>query len=310
VSAVSTSSSISHDNYPQTIVIVITAHATTDSAIDAVHYHVFEYIRKPFEFSLFKTIIEKAFQKLEIEELRQATTAMITHDIKIPLTSIIGFAAMMVDPETGKFHARAREFVETIQANGQKVLELIENFLATSKIEAGSFRITPVEVDPEKLLHDIIETGRLEAGRRNIMIEHVTENLPLGVCLDEVLVFRALGNLLQNSIKYCAGRESILVQAGQLTSQYSPIHEETLYFRVVNDVKEILPGQFDGVFNRYGRGLTGQAGIEGSGIGLFVVHAVAQAHGGDITIDTSDPGHVRFTLYLPLNLKPRGNGRP
>ena len=60
-----------HDNFPETLVIVITGHASTDSAIEALRYQVFDYLRKPFEFDLFRMAIEKAFHKIEAERLRQ-----------------------------------------------------------------------------------------------------------------------------------------------------------------------------------------------------------------------------------------------
>ncbi|MBI3737216.1 response regulator, partial [Candidatus Sumerlaeota bacterium] len=76
-----------HENYPKTLVIVVTGYASADSAIEALHYHAFDYIRKPFEFDHFKRALERAFQKLEMDQLREDTAAMITHDIKLPLTS-------------------------------------------------------------------------------------------------------------------------------------------------------------------------------------------------------------------------------
>ena len=288
-----------HEHHPRILAIVITGHATMDSAIDAVHYHVFDYLRKPFEFELFRMAIEKAFQKLETDQLREDTAAMISHDIKIPLTSIIGFASMIFDRQTGEFHPRARDFCDTIQANGNKILELIENYLTSCKIEAGTLKVIEMPVNPLEMMKDVIAVQAVEAERHGRSVICQGDNLPPAVRLDESLIYRALGNLLQNALKYGGNRIPILVRGRVIAAADSPLGVDSIIFEVINQAESMAPEQLVDVFRRYTRG-TERPNIEGSGIGLYVVQAVARAHNGTIEAELMDNDMVRFGICLPL----------
>lgn len=288
-----------HDHCPNTLIIVITGHASTESAIEALHYHVFDYLRKPFEYDHFRTAIDKAFQKLELDQLREDMAAMITHDIKIPLTSIIGFASMIHDAETGAYHARAAEFAETIRANGQKILTLIDNFLTSCQIDAGTLKVLPGKVDPARMIMDVIETARIEATRNHRVIEHEFEPLPPRIVLDEVLVYRAIGNLLQNAIKHGKGEQPIRIRMRRATAATSPLGKDSLSIDVVNDTDPIGAAELTGLFERYQR-LETHRRVEGTGIGLYVVQAVARAHDGLVTVQTPAADQIQFTIWLPL----------
>ena len=292
-----------HDNHPRTLLIVITGHATTESAIEAVHYQVFDYLRKPFDFDLFRMAIEKAFQKIETDQLREDTAAMITHDIKIPLTSIIGFASLMYDREEQQIHPQAGDFAETIYANGQKILELIENYLTTCKIEAGTFKVQWTRVNLHRMFDDVIETQQVEALRRGRELAVKIIDIPEAIYLDEVMTYRALSNLINNGIKYSSGAGQIEIKAQMIMGQDSPLGIDSVHIEVINDTNVVLPEESDEIFDRFERGAGTFSSIEGSGIGLYVVKAVAQAHQGRTGAGMLADGRVCFSIILPLYLQ-------
>ncbi|MCL5269433.1 MAG: response regulator [bacterium] len=287
-----------HEHFPRSLIIVITGHATTESAIEAVHYQVFDYLRKPFDFDLFRMAIEKAFQKLETDQLREDTAAMFTHDIKIPLTSIIGFASMLYDRERRAFHPRAREFAETNQANDQKILALIENYLTTCRIEAGTLKILRMPVDLPQTIRDVIESSMPEASRRQCAIEAEIDARIGTIDLDEPLIYRAISNLLNNSIKYGSGREAIRLRAYRIDAQASPLRVDTTCIDFLNQVQDAAEVNLSDVFQRYKRAHV-RPGVEGSGIGLYVVQAIVQAHEGKVTAEFVSDNTVRFAMFLP-----------
>jgi two-component system sensor histidine kinase KdpD len=272
--------------------------ASTESAVEAIHCGVFEYLRKPFNFELLHQIVARAFARLDADQLREDTAAMITHDIKIPLTSIIGFASMIYDRGRREFHPRAREFVGAIQANGQKILAMIDNYLTTCKIEAGTLQVTRVGVDLRHLLQDVIENARLLAERRGREIALEIGPIPETLNIDEPLIYRAVGNILQNAIKYSGEGEAIRLRAGRLAAQDSPLRAGTVCIETFNCTTLVSPDALEGIFQRYKRMAHG-SGIEGSGLGLYVVQAIVKAHGGDVTAELLEGGLVRFAIYLP-----------
>ncbi len=283
-----------HERHPRTLVIVITGHATTDSAIEAVRHGVFDYLRKPFEFDLLRMAVEKAFARIDADRFREDVAAMITHDIKIPLTSIIGFASMIHESGEGELHPRSREFAQAIHANGQKVLELIENYLTSCKIEAGTLRVLRSRINLKAALHDVVEALHVVAARRGRRILTHLDEIPEFAPLDQVLLYRVFANLLTNAIRYSRGEEPILVEARALDGE-PPMLRLTL----TNDMDQARPEDFAHVFERYQRSVATQS-LEGVGIGLYVVKAAVQAQGGRVDVEVPDPHHVRFTAWLPL----------
>jgi signal transduction histidine kinase len=287
-----------HRRHPHILVIVATAYASTESAIEAMHYQVFDYLRKPFGFEMLRLAVEKAFQHIETNQLREDTAAMISHDIKIPLTSIIGFAALLHDRETGRAHPRSAEFAETIEANGQKILELIDNYLTTCKFEAGKLLTCATPVNPRTMIEDLVSTAMFSANRCNCEIVRDLDRLPQVVHLDECLMYRAIGNLLHNAIKYNHGGRPVTIRGDVLAAAHSPLERETALLVVENHATGLRREELDGIFNRFRRGSLTR-GIEGSGIGLYVVEAVVKAHDGRVGVELIEPDLVRFTLYLP-----------
>lgn len=295
-----------HEHHPKTLVIVITGYASTESAIEALHYQAFDYIRKPFEFDRLKGAIDRAFHKLEVDQLREDTAAMITHDIKVPLTSILGYASMIRDRHTGKINERALEFADTIRANAQKILALVDNYLTTCRIDADNLGICPIRTSLHSMIESLLGVVATEADRRGFEIEADADPDPAEAVFDEPLVYRALGNLLQNAIKYGDPSEPIRLNVKKLKADESPVGKPAIRFEVVNLAPHVAPEMLEEVFGRFKRA-GAESGIEGSGIGLYVVDAVARAHGGLPQAQCIDGGRVSFSLILPTDLKPAGD---
>jgi signal transduction histidine kinase len=288
---------------PDTALIVITGHASTESAIAAIHQRVADYITKPFEFDYLIASIEKVFAQIEADQLRRDMIRMITHDIKVPLNSIMGFAQFVTDPATGKASERAPEFAEKIIRNSQRILGLLDNYLTQARVEGGKLEIAPHPMD---LAGTLEEAARMVAGefrRKDIAFEWELGTLHRPFEGDEPLLFRAVSNLLNNACKYTPRGGT-----ARLTLAEDPAAGR-VHIVVENSGEGIPAEEIANLFDKYTRSKTSR-GIEGSGLGLFVVHHVALAHGGRATC-TSDPGTcTRFILDLPFarNTTERTNG--
>ncbi len=289
-----------HQHHPKTLVIVVTGFASADSAIEALRYHAFDYIRKPFDFDHFKLAVQRAFDKLEMDQIREDTAAMITHDIKLPLTSIMGYASLLRNSETGEFHPHAAEYVETILSNGRKVLALIDNYLTSFRAETGNLVAHPVKTRIGEFVKSLLEIFGAEAKKRGFSIESSDAGAPDEMAMDEPLVFRAVGNLLQNAIKYGDPAQPIVMNLKGLLPAESPLATESLLIEVINGAFQLNSNELDGLFERFKRAAF-SSGVEGSGIGLYVVNAVARAHGGVALARCLDRDRVAFSIILPLN---------
>jgi FixJ family two-component response regulator len=223
-----------HEHRPRTMVIVITGYASTESAIEALHYQAFDYLRKPFEFDQLKSVVDRAFHRIEVNQLREDTAAMITHDIKVPLTSILGFASMIYNKRKEEFHPRAIEFAETIRSNAQKILALVDNYLASCKIETDNLVMNPGKVSIPNMVQDLMEAISNEAARQGFEIKVELEAGLEEAWFDEPYVFRSVGNLLQNAVKYGDPSGPIVLSIGRISSGESPIEKPSLRLEVIN----------------------------------------------------------------------------
>jgi len=284
---------------PDTLMIIITAHASTESAIEALHYKAFDYITKPFDFDLLKASVEKAFIKIEADKLREDMISMITHDIKMPLTSIIGFSNMIIEREQDNISPRIREFVNAIYLNSQKLLTLVDNFLTTCNINAGRLNVSETEVAVNPVLEDLLTIVKLATEKKDIRLDvNLGENLS-SILGDENLLFRALGNVLNNAMKYTPDNGSITVHTGEVKAIDSPLHCPSLKITVTNTGPGIPRNELNAIFERYKRSKNIK-GIEGSGLGLYVLKHIIEAHKGTVTVDSIPYSFTTFAVYLPL----------
>jgi signal transduction histidine kinase len=287
-----------HERQPHVFVIVITGHASTESAIEAIHYRAFDYLQKPFEFDRLRECIERAFNRIEADHMREDWTSMITHDIKIPLSSIIGFAALVFDKQ-GAMHPRGKEFVRLIQLNAEKIRALIDNFNTTCKIEAGKLQLFRQELNLQHLLDELMAVMAMDIERQGLRYESAFDaSMPI-IVGDEHLLMRALGNIVSNAIKYTPDGGTVRVATRRVAAENSPIGREAVQVMVANSGPGIAKDDLATIFEKYRRS-TNIRGIEGSGIGLYVVKFVVDHHDGYVELASEPNKLTTFTLTLPL----------
>ncbi|MDK2971788.1 MAG: hypothetical protein PWP23_1543 [Candidatus Sumerlaeota bacterium] len=286
-------------NLPNTALIVITGHASTQSAIEAIHQRVADYLTKPFEFDYLVASIEKVFAQVEADELRRDMIRMISHDIKVPLNSIMGFAQFIVDKKTGEVSPKAAEYSEKIVLNSQRILGLLDNYLTHARAESGRLEIMPQPMSLEGATEEAVKLTAAEFHRKGISLDSSITRIGQWVNADEHLVFRALSNLLNNAAKYTP-------EGGWTRVCVEPVDDPQVgraaELRVENSGPGIPAEELPHVFDKYRRSSSSR-GIEGAGLGLYVVRHVAQAHGGYCKA-SSEPGKFTcFQLILPLEVK-------
>jgi len=277
------------DKCPSTAIIVITGHASTESVIEALHQRVSDYIPKPFDFEFLRRAVEKVFAQQDTERLREDMIHMLSHDIKVPLTSILGFAQLMQVKEGG-LHADTARFADIIISNSQKVLGMLDNYLTNARVERGKLEIAPMPIRIDELITEELRLQSLEIRKKKLSVELEIGPVPPEFSADEPLLVRAIGNLLSNATKYTpeGGTIRITVAAEGAIAR----------ILVANTGSGLTAEEVCTVFERYVRAKSSR-GIAGTGLGLHVVKSVAIAHGGRVTCESAD-GWVRFSLVLPI----------
>lgn len=289
-----------HDNYPSTLMIVITGHASTESAIEAVHYHAFDYITKPFDIDHLRQAVTRAFDFIEAKRQREEMLYMLTHDIKVPLSSILGYSSMIFDKDKGALRHDAKELADNIFLLSEKTVALIDNFLSMTKIARGALKPNVREIDIRFLLEDLAQILNLEAAKKNIAWHmDAPDNLPV-IFADESLIYRAVGNLIINAIKYTERGGRIQIKVAFKPGAESPLGLDSIMIEFGNSGPGIEAAELPRLFEKYHRAKN-VAGIQGSGIGLYVVKNVIDAHRGRVEVESRPEEWTAFRVYLPLN---------
>lgn len=278
---------------PRTAVIVITGHASTESAIEAIHCHVADYIPKPFDFDLLKSSVEKVFARQEAEKLKEDLSRMFSHDIKVPLTTVIGFADFLLQPD-GSLHPRAPEYASKIRSNSRRILALIENYLTSSRVDEGRLEVQSAPLDLAEVVREAIRMmePEFEAKAFKCRID-IPAEMPF--CGDESLLFRAVSNLLANAAKYAP-------EGAEVWIELSRNDQGGAKLVVGNSGSSVPLAESTRIFDRNHRYHTNTTAT-GHGLGLSIVAIAANAHRGR-AICLTDPAASRIEFEVQLGAPP------
>lgn len=226
-------------------------------------------------------------QKARVE--RDEFLSLVTHEIKNPLTSIIGYAEIAaMDAASGKA-SETGSALRVIRTEANRILRLAEDLLDAARMEGGRFTLQLEPVDFASLVEGVAK--RYNATSPHPISIRAAGDLPSVEC-DRVRLEQVVENLLSNAVKYSPGEESIdvAVDAGG----------EEIRLEVRDHGIGIPPEKLSLIFERFYRVEEEGQTVKGTGIGLYVSREIVRMHGGDITV-ASVPGHgSTFTVHLPV----------
>ncbi|MFF8627222.1 HAMP domain-containing protein [Streptomyces werraensis] len=282
------------------------------------------------------TEIEEARQVLE-ERAEQLAVSMrykseflanMSHELRTPLNSLLILAKLLADNAEGNLSPKQVEFAETIHGAGSDLLQLINDILDLSKVEAGKMDVSPTRIALVQLVDYVEATFRPLTAEKGLDLSvRISPELPATLHTDEQRLLQVLRNLLSNAVKFTdsgsvelvirparddvpqAIREQLL-EAGSLTDPDADL----IAFSVSDTGIGIAASKMRVIFEAFKQadGTTSRK-YGGTGLGLSISREIAQLLGGEIHAQ-SEPGRgSTFTLYLPLHpseLPPNGYQQP
>ena len=228
---------------------------------------------------------------IKLEKQKDEFMAMITHDIKSPLSTVISYTEMMMDGTIKLGGDESSKAISSIQASGYKILSLVDNYLVSSAIEAKKLTLSPQPLDLNLFVEGEIPFFKPQMEKKNIkFIFNKAATMPK-VMADKIQLDRAFSNIMSNALKFTPPNAEITVSTLLL--------EKEAAIAVSDTGGGISEDEIDGLFNKYRRSKN-TAKIEGMGLGLFISKAIAEAHGGRLTAESRLGEGSTFTIYLPL----------
>jgi signal transduction histidine kinase len=231
-------------------------------------------------------------RETEMARLKSDFVANVSHDLKTPLSVIRMFGETL---EMGRVtdEGRRQEYYRVITREGERLSRLIDNVLDFSRIEGGrqTYDMTPTAVEP--LVRATLEAFAYPLAQQGFKVEvHAGAELP-DVTMDADAVGQALANLIDNAIKYSGDDRALTIDAR--------VVDQRLVVTVSDRGVGIARGEQARIFEKFYRvGRSDTQGRRGSGVGLALVRHVAEAHGGDVTVESAPGEGSRFSLRLPL----------
>lgn len=233
----------------------------------------------------------------ELDRMKNDFVSMVSHELRTPLTSIKGYLDLLQTEQVGKLNDTQREFLNIVKANTDRMVQLIDDLLDLSRIEAGRIELRPQALDLARLIQIVVETmhPQLRAKQQNVVLA-VSPDLP-AVWGDHDRVIQILTNLVSNAHKYTPPAGTITITArpsdtwarvdvtdtGIGLSQKEIAQLFSKFFRASNRVVQNIPG---------------------TGLGLAITRSLVELHGGHIWVESTPGQGSTFSFTLPLASNP------
>jgi signal transduction histidine kinase len=269
--------------------------------------------------------LEKSKEAAEIANQAKSTfISNMSHELRTPLNAVLGFAQIISHGEN--LTPQQRKNIETILRSGEHLLNLINDILNLSKIEAEKLTFNPRNFDFHRLLNDLEEIFALKAKSKGLqLILQGLESIPQEVCTDQQKLRQVLINLLGNAIKFTE-RGSVTVRVsfdppqpplvkGETTSQPPTSQGDqggipSLIIEVEDTGAGIAPEEIGQIFEAFTQSETGKKTQEGTGLGLTISQNFIKIMGGEITVKSQVNQGTIFTVKIPVTEVKQTQSKP
>lgn len=294
-----------------TIVVMITAYATIDTAVTATRRGAYDFLAKPFSPAELRTTVSRAANhlalqrraKLLADEKRQARFQLLSvlfHELKSPLAAVEGYLEVLREGFLPPGSAQYGEVLERCRVRLDGMRRLVVDLLDLTRVESGQRKREPVSLDARDLLLRAVETAQPAAAAKGIeVVVDAPGTVPLVADPGDLEI--VLNNLLSNAVKY--NREGGRVDV-KLSTHAGGVRLVVADTGIGMTAKEV--GRLFGEFVRIRNDRTRD--IPGSGLGLSIVKKVVELAGGEVSVESEPEKGTTFTVRLPSEPPPPSTG--
>jgi signal transduction histidine kinase len=255
--------------------------------------------------------LKSSFEKLkQLDQLKSTFLATVSHELRSPLTSIIGYTEMLESGAAGALSDGQAEFLGTIRNKADQLLGLISSLLDLGRLEAKSLDLNHEQIDPHALLSDLAATIVPTANRRNVSLDIQVDDETPKVWGDQVRVSQILLNLVDNAVKFSdeGGTVTVRAERGEidaggasgLGAALFTASEPAVVLTVQDGGMGIAEHNLSKVFDAFYQVDAGTTRVHGgAGLGLSIVKQLVDGHGGKIEVTSTLGEGTIFSVTLP-----------
>lgn len=288
---------------PTIISIVITGYATVESAVEAMKRNAYDFLPKPFTPDQLRIVIERGLERKlltaeseclrrEKEMMRENFVTLVSHQLRSPLTSVKQYFGVIREGFVGESTDKQKEIIEKAGGKIDRLLELINDWLDMSRVEAGRIAesFEPVSLTP--LLSEVLEELKPQADAKNVSLKFHEGDNHTKIDGDPKCLKEAILNLVSNGINY--NREGGSVTITQRKKENDLVVE--ISDTGIGIPQEHLPFIFDEFFRVKSQQTQH---IPGTGLGLPIAKKIIEAHKGNVKVASEINRGTTFSILLP-----------
>nr|WP_285854322.1 HAMP domain-containing sensor histidine kinase [Paenibacillus elgii] len=244
--------------------------------------------------SMAEQLARQQEKERRLEKSKMDLITNVSHDLRTPLTSVIGYLNLLMNPAQTNAPERER-YLTSAYNKANQLKKLIDDLFEYTRLSGGEAKLERREIDIHHLLEQLVSEFEPIAEQRQIAIECRLPQAPLYVVADAEKLVRALDNLLMNAVKYS-------VAPGRVTVTLSA-YPKRAAIEFENEGRPITKAQEELLFERFYKADESRRGDslpDGAGLGLAIAHNIAELHEGRLAF-RHEQGRFVFRLELPLN---------
>jgi len=230
-------------------------------------------------------------QLVEADRLKDEFVALISHDLRTPLTSIIGYVELSLEEGEPELDDERRGYLKIVSRSSERLLRLVDDLLFVARLQAGRLVLERAQLDLCMIAAQAVEEARPRAEGKRLALEFSGDS-PVLIDADKGRLFQLLDNLISNAIKFTPEGGRVEVHVGHSANG--------ALLEVVDTGIGLGEDETELVFDRFFRSARVVAQqVPGTGLGLFIARAIVEAHDGTIVASERQGGGTSFRIELP-----------
>ena len=274
-----------HD--PDIEAIIITGYGSLDTAIEGLRLGAFDYISKPFDvnhiLSLVRRGIERRGAKAKLRRVKSDFLSNVSHELRTPLSVVTGFVYLLLNQVIGKLTDEQQKVLETIYRNSEELLELIDNVLWMTSLNAGDTSATMEKFDCRDVIKGIVARYEPIVREKGLSLSSDLPETEISIISDRVKIDRIVQNVFNNALKF--------TEQGQIKiACRRSVDRGSVELEISDTGVGIEKSKMDSIFEPFQQVDTSiHRSFSGLGLGLTVARRMAELIGGSLEIK-SDAG--------------------
>ncbi len=241
----------------------------------------------------FAFIVFAVFRHKKLSEMKTDFINNMTHEFKTPLSTIALASEVLIQANRDTPGEKIKKYAQIIHEENRRMQTQVEQVLRMAQLDKKEYVLNKEEVDVHDLIQSAIENLFLDEHEKPVNIQYKFEALRSTCMLDPIHFSNIIKNLIDNSCKYTNGKANIQI----LTQNQN----EGIIISVIDNGIGIAPENLKYIFDKFYRVPTGNVhNVKGSGIGLYYVKIMTEAHGGEVSVTSEVGKGSRFDLYFPF----------